>query len=253
MKTENIVFGGAVGADGWIDLTVGIQHEMVHFPGDPGVELKQTKHLDRGDPATVSHLSLGVHSGTHVDAPVHFIGGAPGVDQFSIDAMIGPARVIEILDKEVCTAQDLAAYDIRAGERLLLRTNNSDRCWNVDAFVEDYAHLDTSAARMLAERGVRMVGIDYLSIGHGEDGLEVHRILLGAGTVIIEGLDLSRVDAGFYDVICLPLRILGGDGAPARVALRRREGKAARRRTSYAPAGKMRAVVVVPQEKSVRL
>jgi kynurenine formamidase/threonine dehydrogenase-like Zn-dependent dehydrogenase len=253
MKTENIVFDGAAGADGWIDLTVGIRHEMVHYPGDPGVELKQTKHLDRGDPATVSHLSLGVHSGTHVDAPVHFIGGAPGVDEFSIDAMVGPARVIEILDKEICTAQDLSAYDIREGERLLLRTSNSNRCWNVDAFVEDYAHLDTSAARMLAERRVRMVGIDYLSIGRGKDGPEVHRILLGAGVVILEGLDLSRVDAGFYDVVCLPLKILGGDGAPARVAVRRREGRASRRRTSNAPAGKMRAVVVVPQEKSVRL
>src|SRR5215475_4322406 len=238
MKTENIAFEGAA-ADGWIDLTVGIRHEMVHYPGDPGVELKQTKHLARGDPATLSHLSLGVHSGTHVDAPVHFIGGAPGVDEFSIDAMIGPARVIEILDKEVCTAQDLAAYDIRAGERLLLRTNNSTRCWNVDTFVEDYAHLDTSAASMLAERKVQMVGIDYLSIGRGKDGPEVHRILLAAGIVIVEGLDLSRVKAGLYDVVCLPLKILGGDGAPARVAIRRREPPASRKRVSNAPTGKM--------------
>jgi kynurenine formamidase/threonine dehydrogenase-like Zn-dependent dehydrogenase len=253
MKTENIAFDGVAGRDGWIDLTVGIRDDMVHYPGDPGVELKQTKHLDRGDPATVSHLSLGVHTGTHVDAPVHFIGGAAGVDEFSIDAMIGPARVIEILDKEVCTAQDLAAYNIRQGERLLLRTNNSNRCWNVDAFVEDYAHLDRSAAKMLAERRVQMVGIDYLSIGRGNEGPEVHRILLEAGVVIVEGLDLSRVNAGLYDVICLPLKILGGDGAPARVAVRRREGQAARRQTSHVPAGKMRAVVVVPQEKSVRL
>jgi kynurenine formamidase/threonine dehydrogenase-like Zn-dependent dehydrogenase len=252
MKGKNIVFDGAV-SDGWIDLTVGIRHEMVHYPGDPAVELKQTKHLDRGDPATVSHLSLGVHTGTHVDAPVHFIGGAAGVDEFSIDAMIGPARVIEILDKEICSAQDLAPYDIRSGERLLLRTNNSSRCWNVDTFVEDYVHLDTSAARMLAERQVRMVGIDYLSVGRGKDGPEVHRILLEAGVVIVEGLDLSRVNAGSYDVVCLPLKILGGDGAPARVVIRRREPPASRRRVSTAPAGMMRAVVVVPQEKSVRL
>src|SRR5215510_13660410 len=253
MNTKNILFDGPASGDGWIDLTVAIRHEMVHYPGDPAVELRQTKHLDWGDPATVSHLSLGVHTGTHVDAPVHFIGGAPGVDEFSIDAMIGPARVIEILDKETCTAEDLAAYDIREGERLLLRTNNSTRCWNVDAFVEDYAHLDTSAAKMLAERRVRMVGIDYLSIGRGNEGPEVHRILLGAGVVIIEGLDLSQVDAGFYDVICLPLKIIGGDGAPARVAVRRREGPVSRRQTSNAPTGKMRALVVVPQERKVRL
>src|SRR5262245_47141163 len=225
MKTENIVFDGAAGADGWIDLTVGIRHEMVHFPGDPGVELKQTKHLDRGDPATVSHLSLGVHTGTHVDAPVHFIGGAPGVDLTSIESMNGPARVIEIKDKETCTAKDLVPFHISAGERVLLRTSNSTRCWNVDTFVEDYAHLDVSAAKFLAERRIRMVGIDYLSIGRGEDGPEVHRILLGSGVVILEGLDLSRTAPGLYDVICLPLRILGGDGAPARVALRRRDGE----------------------------
>jgi kynurenine formamidase/threonine dehydrogenase-like Zn-dependent dehydrogenase len=250
---KNILFDEAVGSDGWIDLTVGIRHEMVHYPGDPAVELKQTKHLDRGDPVTVSHLSLGVHTGTHVDAPVHFIGGAAGVDEFSIDAMIGPARVIEVMDKEACTAQDLAAYDIRAGERLLLRTNNSTRCWNVDSFVEDYTHLDVSAAKMLAERRVRMVGIDYLSVGRGKDGPEVHRILLAAGVVILEGLDLSRVNAGSYDVVCLPLKIVGGDGAPARVAIRRREPPASRGRASNAPTGKMSAVVVAPQEKKVRL
>ena len=215
-------FDGGAGGDGWIDLTVESDMRWFTILATLAVELRQTEHLDRGDPATVSHLSLGVHTGTHVDAPVHFIGGAPGVDEFPIDAMIGPARVIEVLDKEICTAQDLAAHDIRSGERLLLRTNNSDRCWNVDAFVEDYVHLDTSAAKMLADRRVRMVGIDYLSIGRGNEGPEVHRILLGAGVVIVEGLDLSRVDAGVYDVVCLPLKILGGDGAPARVAVRRR-------------------------------
>lgn len=253
MKTEDIGFDGAARADGWIDLTVGIRNDMVHYPGNPGVELKQTEYLDRGDPANVSQLSLGVHTGTHVDAPVHFIGGAAGVDQFSIDAMIGPARVIEILDRETCTAQDLAPYDIRAGERLLLRTSNSNRVWKVDAFVEDYAHLDTSAARMLAERHVRMVGIDYLSIGRGNEGPEVHRILLGAGVMVVEGLDLSRVNEGSYDIVCLPLKILGADGAPARVAVRRREGQVSRRRTSLATSGKMSAVVVDPKEKSVRL
>src|SRR5262249_59510851 len=103
-------------------------------------------------------------------------------------------------------------------ERLLLRTNNSTRCWNVDCFVEDYAHLDTSAARLLAERRVRMVGIDYLSIGRGNEGPEVHRILLGAGVVIVEGLDLSGVHPGLYGVVLMPLEILGGGRAPAPAA-----------------------------------
>src|SRR5262245_44003416 len=214
-------------ADGkqWVDVTVPIRDQMVHYPGDPGVKLRVTKHLDRGDPATVSHLSLGVHTGTHVDAPVHFIAGTPGVDLTSIESMNGPARVIEIRDKEICTAQDLAPFHISAGERVLLRTSNSTRCWNIDAFVEDYAHLDISAAKFLAERRICMVGIDYLSIGRGEDGPEVHRILLGSGVVILEGLNLSNTGPGLYDVMCLPLRILGGDGAPARVALRRRDGE----------------------------
>ena len=124
MNTKSIFLDEAAGHDGWIDLTVGIRNEMVHYPGNPGVELRQTQRLDRGDPATVSQLSLGVHTGTHVDAPVHFIQGSSGVDEWSIDAMIGPARVIEVLGKETCTAQDLAPYDIRAGERLLLRTRS---------------------------------------------------------------------------------------------------------------------------------
>src|SRR5262245_51673294 len=166
--------------------------------------------------------------------------------------MNGPARIIEIRDKETCTAQDLAPFDISVGERVLLRTSNSARCWNVDAFVEDYAHLDISAAKFLAERRIRMVGIDYLSIGRGEEGPEVHRILLGAGVVILEGLDLSSTGPGLYDVICLPIRILGGDGAPARVALRRRDGSPPGDRMRV-PGQTVRAAVVIPKEKTVRL
>src|SRR5215831_12904463 len=135
MSNTGILLNDGTDGKSWVDVTVPIQHEMVHYPGDPAVELQVTKHLDWGDPATVSHLSLGVHTGTHVDAPVHFIGGAAGVDEFSIESMIGPARVIEIRDKEICTAEDFATLDISAGERVLLRTSNSARCWNVDAFV----------------------------------------------------------------------------------------------------------------------
>src|SRR5262245_60764989 len=168
-KSNSVSLGDWADKKQWVDVTVPIRHEMVHYPGDPGVELRVTKHLDRGDPATVSHLSLGVHTGTHVDAPVHFIGGAAGVDRTSIESMNGPARVIEIANKETCTAKDLAPFDISAGERVLLRTSNSTRCWNVDTFVEDYAHLDISAAKFLTERRIQMIGIDYLSIGRGQD------------------------------------------------------------------------------------
>jgi glucose 1-dehydrogenase len=253
MSNTSILLNDGIDGKSWVDVTVPIRHEMVHYPGDPGVELQVTKHLDWGDPATVSHLSLGVHTGTHVDAPVHFIGGAAGVDEFSIESMIGPARIIEILDKEICTAKDLATFDIAAGERVLLRTSNSNRSWDVEPFVENYAHIDVSAAKFLAERRIRMLGIDYLSIGRGDEGPEVHRILLAAGVVIVEGLNLSSTSAGRYDVICLPLKILGGDGAPARVALRRRDGERPLEHRAYVSGQVMRAAVVVPREKAVRL
>lgn len=236
----------------WIDVTVPIRDEMVHYPGDPAVELVHTKHLDRGDPATVSRLSLGVHTGTHVDSPVHFISGAPGVDAIPIEVMIGPARIVEIRAKEVCTAQDLAAFDIAFGERILLRTDNSERCWNVNVFVENFVHLDVGAAKLLAERGVRMVGIDYLSIGRDEEGAEVHRILLAAGIVVVEGLNLSQVDPGFYEVVCMPLRIVDADGAPARVVVRHRDGHPSRRETANAST-RMRAAVVVPKDRTAGL
>lgn len=184
----------------------------------------QTKHLERGDPATVSRLSLGVHTGTHVDAPVHFLANAAGVDEISIDAMVGPARIVEVLDTETCTAADLLPHEIASRERVLLRTDNSLRGWDQDVFIENYTHLDTGAATLLAERRIRLVGIDYLSIGRGDDGAEVHRILLGAGIVIVEGLDLSRVNPGLYELACMPLKITGCDGAPARVAVRGSSG-----------------------------
>src|SRR5262245_26361721 len=129
-QSSSVSLGDWADSQEWVDVTVPIRDQMVHYPGDPGVELRVTKHLDRGDPATVSHLSLGVHTGTHVDAPVHFIAGAPGVERTSIESMNGPARVIEIPNKETCTAQDLAPFDISSGERVLLRTSNSRRCWN---------------------------------------------------------------------------------------------------------------------------
>lgn len=214
--------GTKVAAEPWIDISVPIRPGMVHYPGDPGVSLHHEKHLDRGDVATVSNLALGVHTGTHVDAPVHFIQGTAGIDELALDNMIGPARVIDVPDVEVITAQTLAPAEIARGERILLRTRNTPHVWTSDTFFENYAHLDTSAARLLADRRVRMIAIDYLSVGRGDDGPEVHRILLSAGVVIVEGIDLSHVTAGRYDVVCMPIKILGGDGAPARVAVRRR-------------------------------
>jgi arylformamidase len=195
---------------------------MVTYPGNPRVMLEFTEQMERGDPATVSRLSLGVHTGTHVDAPAHFIRNASGVDLLPIEALIGVARVIDVPDAEAVTAAHLAPYEIGAGERVLLRTRNSARCWNTDEFVADYSYVEADAAALLAERRVHMIGIDYLSIGRGDSIVKVHHILLGAGIVILEGLDLSHVSAGWHDLVCLPLRLEGRDGAPARALMRPR-------------------------------
>jgi arylformamidase len=207
----------------WIDISVPIYAGMVHFPGDPPVEISQPMHLDRGDICTVSHLALGLHTGTHVDAPSHFLKGAKGVDALSLEAMVGLARVIEILEPAAIGEAELRGRGIERGDRILLKTSNSTRCWNSDEFVPDFNHLTLDGAAYLAGLGVRTVGIDYLSIGHGDDGPAVHRALLGAEILIVEGLNLSDVEPGEYDLVCLPLKILGGDGSPSRALLKRRD------------------------------
>jgi arylformamidase len=144
------------------------------------------------------------------------------VDSFSPEAMIGPARVIEILEPAAIGEAELSGCGIGRGDRILLKTSNSARCWSTDEFVPDFAHLTLDGAAYLAGVGVRTVGIDYLSIGHGDDGPAVHRALLGARILIVEGLNLSGVEPGAYDLVCLPLKIRGGDGAPARALLKKR-------------------------------
>ncbi|HVK72490.1 MAG TPA: cyclase family protein [Kofleriaceae bacterium] len=206
----------------WIDVSVSIHSGMIGFPGDPDVELRRVKEVERGDPATVSQLTFSSHTATHVDAPLHLLRGGAGVDAIPVGALIGRARILDLPEVEAITADDLRPHAITAGERVLLRTRNSRRCWTRDEFCADYAHLAVSAATLLGERQVRMVGIDYLSIGRRPTNVDVHRILLSAGVVIVEGLDLSRVGPGVYDVVCLPLKLQDCDGGPARVAVRRR-------------------------------
>ena len=205
----------------WIDVSIPVRPGMVHWPGDPSIELERVSDVSKGAPANVSRLCAGVHTGTHVDAPVHYIEGAPGVDAIGLDRLVGAARVLAIRDPHAVDVPELRALDPREGERLLFRTRNSPRCWTTDHFVADYVYLTVDGARFLAERKVRTVGIDYLSIGSMDEGAPTHRTLLEAGLCIIEGLDLSNVAPGGYEMMCLPLRLVGADGAPARVLLRR--------------------------------
>ncbi|MDP2274322.1 MAG: cyclase family protein [Archangium sp.] len=208
----------------WIDISVPVRTGMAAWPGNPPVVLERTLDLARGDDANVSSLSLGVHSGTHMDAPVHFAPNAAGIDAMPLDVTIGPARVVVIEDPSVVTEAELLRCQLQRGERVLLKTRNSARLWKTDTFIEDFVFLSLAAAQLLARTGVRCVGIDALSVaGYEHDHAHsTHRALLDAGVWIIEGLDLSGVEAGRYDLVCLPLRLEGADGAPARAAVRRR-------------------------------
>jgi arylformamidase len=206
----------------WIDISVPLRSGMVHWPGDPAVEISLALSMERGDPCNVSQLKMGAHTGTHMDATRHFIRDGQGLDTMPLDATLGPARVIEIHDTKAIQANELRVHHIQPGERLLFKTINSSRCWRSDVFVEDFVYISHEAARYLAEVGVRMVGIDYLSVGgYVHDGEETHQALLGAGIWCIEGLNLSQVTGGNYELVCLPLKIVDGDGAPVRAVLRK--------------------------------
>ena len=195
---------------------------MVHWPGDPPFHIERATDKDKGDVATVSKMSLGVHTGTHMDAPLHFIRNARSIDTMPLDATVGPARVIPISDKKSIKQEELRTHSIAAGERLLFKTSNSTNSWNSDQFDQNFVFISKDAAQYLAEVGVRTVGVDYLSVGgFREDGPETHEALLNAGIWIIEGLNLAAVEPGHYELVCLPLRLMGAEGAPARAILRR--------------------------------
>jgi arylformamidase len=198
----------------WIDVTMPVRDGMVHWPGDPPVEVTAA-----GDgSARVSRLVLSSHTGTHIDAPAHYLADGATLDELPLDALIGPARVIQV-DGDTVTAADVAGA--RAGERLLIRTRNSARPPS-DQFDEGFVALGLDAAEHLAALPVRCVGVDYLSVGgFHDDGPAIHRALLARGVWIVEGLMLAGVTPGDYELVCLPLRLAGGDGAPARALLRR--------------------------------
>lgn len=207
------------------DVSVPISAETPVYPGDPGVEIRQWAALARGDAANVSLLHFGAHTATHVDAPSHFIEGAHKVDDMALDALIGPARVLVIPDDvQAITASHLSARNLEGAARVLFKTRNSN-FWGeaVKGFRQDFTYVAPDAARVLASAGVRLVGMDYLSVEKFRaEKFETHEILLSAGVVILEGLDLREVAGGDYELICLPLKIAGGtgDGAPARAVLR---------------------------------
>jgi arylformamidase len=203
------------------DISLPISETLVVWPGDPPVRLTQPLHLDRGDFATVTRLDISAHTGTHLDAPAHFLQGGAGVDALDLEVLVGPALVVHALEVDAISAEVLEGLAIPPGtERVLFRTRNSD-LWarGETEFDETFVAVTEDGARWLVERGVRLVGIDYLSVGPFADPVPPHSILLGAGVIVVEGLDLSKIESGVYQLVCLPLKIAGCDGAPARAIL----------------------------------
>jgi arylformamidase len=204
-----------------IDVSVPLDATLPTYPHNTPFSLEAVKRLARGDSSNVSTLHMSAHCGTHVDAPLHFFDGKPGVDAMALELLIGRVRVIDLPHRGGITEEHLAAAGLREDLRVLLRTPNS-ALWNTtDGFHTDYTYLTEGGAKFLVGQGVKVVGVDYLSVEqYNKAGAPAHQALLGSGVIIIEGLNLSEAEAGQYEMYCLPLRI-AADGAPARVVLKR--------------------------------
>jgi arylformamidase len=209
----------------WIDISVPLREGVITWQGDPPFRAPRPRTIAGGDHCNVTQLAMGAHAGTHIDAPIHFIDGAAGVEQTPLDVVMGPAWVVDAttvrgaIDGEVLRRLDIPDRETR----ILFKTTNGS-LWSREEFDRNFVAVTADAAAVIVHRGVRLVGIDYLSVAPFGASVPTHTALLGAGVVVLEGLDLSSVDPGPYDLICLPLRIVGSDGGPARALLRSRDG-----------------------------
>ena len=206
----------------YIDISLPVSANLPRWPGSPEISFQRSLDLEKGDIATDTTLHFSVHTGTHVDAPRHFIRGGKSVDQINLDVLIGKAYVAVFSDDVESITADLLNKLPLPGRvnRLLLRTRNS-RFWQAKGseFQPDFVALTTDAAQWIIDQEIQLIGIDYLSVQRYYDGPETHQILLRAEVAIIEGLDLTEVSEGIYELICLPIKLEGVEGAPARVIL----------------------------------
>lgn len=207
------------------DVTVPLSEQTPVYEGDPNVQIEASHQMAKGDAANVSRLCFGAHTATHVDAPNHFIEGARRVDELEFDKLLGKCRVVEV-EENVMAIEAAHVAHLVGVERVLFKTRNSD-FWNDlgQGFRKDFTYIAPDAAKALVDLGVKLVGIDYLSVEKfGVETFDTHITLLEKEVVIIEGLDLREVPAGDYELICLPLKMVGGtgDGAPARAILRQK-------------------------------
>ena len=205
------------------DISLPLGKDTLVWPGDPPIEVTPKLRIANGDAANVSELRMGTHSGTHVDPPVHFVEGAPAIDQLSLDRVVGPALVVDLREANGPIGPvELEGLGLgREVTRLLLRTSNSTLWRSLPVgFPDAYACLSPEGAKWIVQNGIELVGIDFLSIeARGATGHPVHHILLENGVVIVEGLDLGNVEPGTYTLVCVPLRVVDGDGGPARAVL----------------------------------
>lgn len=202
------------------DISVEVSPQMHIYPGDPGIKVESALSIDRGDSSNVTRYCLGSHTGTHIDAPYHFLKDGKRLSEIPLNLLIGRTLVIEVTSAKI-DVDTLKGVNLGEHVRLLFKTRNS-YFWSSERFVEEYVYVTPAAAEVLVESGIKLVGIDYLSIEKfGSVDFATHKTLLGSGTVIIEGLNMSEIEPGDYEMICLPLKVCEGDGAPARVILRR--------------------------------
>jgi arylformamidase len=205
------------------DITLTISNELPVWPGDTPIDLRRNRDMQDGDVITLSQFTSTVHVGTHLDAPLHFVRGGHGVDRIDLHKLIGPCTVVDLPDVDSIDAQSLEQAHIPADvTRLLCRTRNSQYWLRGDkVFHTDFVAIDPSGAEWIVQHGIQLVGIDYLSVGSYDNGFPTHEILLSHGVVPVEGLDLSRIEPGEYQLICLPLKLKDCDGAPVRAVLMR--------------------------------
>ena len=204
------------------DISLPISKDLPVWPGDPAVSLVMTGSILNGDKCNITQLQMGTHAGTHIDAPYHFFKDGATVDAIPIETLVGPCLVVELDSDTLIEKKDFLKCNLNGHSRILFKTKNSEQ-WakNITSFNTDYVALGIEAAQYLVEINTLLIGIDYLSIEsfHSDDN-PVHKLLLKNNITILEGLNLSKVEAGVYELICMPLKLQGSEGAPARVLLR---------------------------------
>lgn len=205
-----------------IDISLDIHPGMPVWPGDPPIILERVCNIDAGESANVSRLDMSVHTGTHIDAPYHYILEGKCVERLPLESLIGEVQVVQMADDcDLITAMAIKKAGMaHKARRVLFKTRNS-ACWDrgEKTFQEDFVAISSDGAKFLVECGIELVGVDYLSVAPFDASFETHHILLSAEVVLVEGLNLSQVEAGWYKLVCLPLKLVGADGAPARAVL----------------------------------